>query len=99
MKLIKKYLSLFIISTLLILVSQTQKLQAEEAKADEYKTMEQMMGAIRLEKKQVESMLDKMVTSGRISKDEAVLAKRELASMKESDLDNLKNSAISQIKK
>lgn len=64
----------------------------------EYKNMEQMMGSIRLEKKQVESMLDKMVVSGRISPEEGREAKRALASMKENDLENLKTQAIVQVK-
>lgn len=64
----------------------------------EYKNMEQMMGSIRLEKKQVEIMLDKMILSGRISEEEGVKAKRELASLKEDDLENLKNKAISEVK-
>jgi len=64
----------------------------------EYKNMEQMMGAIRLEKKQVESMVDKMVASGRINAEDAAKAKRELASMNDNDLDNLKNKAIAEVK-
>lgn len=64
----------------------------------EYKNMEQMMGSIRLEKKQVESMLEKMVISGRISVEEGAKAKRALASMKENDLENLKTQAIAEVK-
>lgn len=64
----------------------------------EYKNMEQMMGSIRLEKKQVESMLDKMVISGRISAEEGSKAKREIASMKDDDLENLKTRAIAEVK-
>lgn len=64
----------------------------------EYKNMEQMMGSIRLEKKQVESMLEKMVVSGRISVEEGAKAKRALASMKENDLENLKTQAIAEVK-
>lgn len=68
---------------------------ADEA---EYKNMEQMMGAIKLEKKQVENMLEKMVNSGRITPEEGQRAKRALASLKEDDLDNLKNKAIAEVK-
>lgn len=64
----------------------------------EYKNMEQMMGAIRLEKKQVESMVDKLVASGRINPEDAAKAKRELASMNDSDLELLKNKAIAEVK-
>lgn len=64
----------------------------------DYKNMEQMMGAIHLEKKQVESMVEKMVASGRINSEDAAKAKRELASMNDNDLENLKNKAIAEIK-
>lgn len=64
----------------------------------EYKNMEQMFGAIHLEKKQVENMVDKLVESGRINSDEAAKAKREIASMSEADLENLKDKAIAEVK-
>lgn len=70
---------------------------AEEHDSD-YKSMEQMLGAIRLEKKQVESMVDKLMASGRINPEEAAKAKRELASMNDNDLESLKNKAIAQVK-
>lgn len=71
---------------------------ASDQMENEYKNMEQMMGSIRLEKKQVEAMVDKMVVSGRISAEDAMKAKRELASMKDSDLENLKSRAIAEVK-
>jgi hypothetical protein len=83
---------------MLIFSGILKDLKAEDAQEKEYKTMEQMKGEIRLEKKQVELMIDKMVTSGRFSTDEGAKAKRELASMKESDLESLKTAAISQVK-
>ena len=64
----------------------------------EYKNMEQMMGSIKLEKQQLEIMVDKMVESGRISAEEAVEAKRALAGMKEDDLEHLKTKAIATVK-
>lgn len=84
---------LFIMSCLLTF--SNGELLADEL---EYTNMEQMMGAIRLEKKQVESMLDKMVVSGRISAEEGGQAKRALASMKDNDLENLKTQAIAEVK-
>ncbi len=72
--------------------------KASDQLGDEYKNMEQMMGSIRLEKKQVENMLDKMVVSGRITFEEGQKAKREIASMKDIDLDNLKTRAIAEVK-
>lgn len=79
----------------------TSKTLINETKADdelEYKNMEQMMGSIRLEKKQIEGMLDKMIVSGRISSEEGVEAKRALASMKENDLEDLKSMAMAEVK-
>lgn len=64
----------------------------------EYKNMEQMMGSIKLEKKQVESMIEKLVVSGRITREEGVEASRALASMKENDLETLKTKAIAEVK-
>jgi hypothetical protein len=71
---------------------------ASENPETEYKSMDQMLTSIHLEKKQVESMLDKMVDSGRISAEDSLHAKREIASMKDSDLENLKTQAIAAIK-
>jgi len=79
----------------LLLVSPIYETRADEI---EYTNMEQMMGSIKLEKKQVEGMLDKMIVSGRISSEEGVEAKRALASMKENDLENLKAMAIAEVK-
>lgn len=64
----------------------------------EYQNMEEMMGSVRLEKKQVEGMLDMMMVSGRITAEEGQRAKRAIASMKETDLENLKTEAIAQVK-
>lgn len=71
---------------------------ADDQAGPDYKNMEQMMGSIRLEKKQVESMVDKLVASGRINAEDAAKAKRELASMNDNDLENLKNKAIAEVK-
>lgn len=87
----------FLISFISVSVISTTTLAADQVEAD-YKNMEQMLGSIRLEKKQVESMVDKLVASGRINPDDAIKAKRELASMNDNDLENLKVKAIAQVK-
>jgi polyhydroxyalkanoate synthesis regulator phasin len=84
--------------SVLLMVSFVSISAADDQVEAEYKNMEQMMGSIRLEKKQVESMLDKMVISGRISAEEGSKAKREIASMKDNDLENLKTRAIAEVK-
>lgn len=92
---LKNALKIFCCSV--VLVTSVPVFAADQLDS-EYKNMEQMMGAIRLEKKQVESMVDKLVASGRINADEAAKAKRELASMNDNDLENLKNKAIAEVK-
>lgn len=89
-------LNIYPLLTFLLAVSFTYSALASNE--EEYKNMEQMMGAIHLEKKQVESMIDKMVAIGRISPEEGMNAKREIAGMKDSDLENLKMRAIAEIK-
>ena len=76
----------------------SSSVMASENPETEYKNMDQMLSSIHLEKKQVESILDKMVDSGRISAEDSLNAKREIASMKDSDLENLKTQALAAIK-
>ena len=80
---------------LLVSASFTTAFAGEET---DYKNMEQMLGAVRLEKRQVENMLDKMIVSGRISAEEGAKVKRELASVKDDDMENLKKQAIAEVK-
>jgi energy-converting hydrogenase Eha subunit H len=91
-------LKLYSFMSVLLMVSFVSISAADDQVEAEYKNMEQMMGSIRLEKKQVESMLDKMAISGRISAEEGSKAKREIASMKDNDLENLKTRAIAEVK-
>jgi polyhydroxyalkanoate synthesis regulator phasin len=94
-----KLKSLLFLSLLISFVSVANASEGKpEDKEAEYKSMEQMMGAIRLEKKQVENMVDLMVVSGRITAEEGSKAKREIASMKENDLENLKSRALAEVK-
>jgi hypothetical protein len=69
-----------------------------EANGESISSPEQFLDSIKLEKKQIENMLDKMAASGRISKEDAQKAKRELASMDEDHLNTLKDKAVNQIK-
>jgi len=89
---------LLFVSFSLLAASSLTPISESWADELEYKNMEQMMGSIRLEKKQIEGMLDKMIVSGRISSEEGVEAKRAIASMKENDLENLKSMAIAEVK-
>jgi len=56
----------------------------------EVRDMGEMLAQINLEKKQMESIVDKLVTSGRLSPDYGVKAKREIASVKEDDAEMVK---------
>jgi hypothetical protein len=89
---------LILIITVSMMINSVFAVQTPDQVDGEYKNMEQMMGAIRLEKKQVESILNKMIDSGRISAEEGGKAKREIASIKDNDLENLKIQAIALIK-
>ncbi|MBC7538192.1 MAG: hypothetical protein H7281_05185 [Bacteriovorax sp.] len=91
-------LNLYSLLSVLVMISFSSLTIADDQVETEYKNMEQMMGSIRLEKKQVESMLDKMVVSGRITAEEGSKAKREIASLKDNDLENLKTRAIAEVK-
>ncbi len=71
--------------------------KASEFTGVEYNNLDQMTGSIRLEKKQVESMLDKLILSGRLSIEEGNKAKREIASLKDNDLENIKKTAIAEV--
>lgn len=93
-----KLCSFLLIVSILSLNFNAQAFEQKDQDELEYRTMEEMAGAIRLEKKQIESMVDKMVNSGRISVDEGSKAKREIASLKDSDLEELKTKAIAEVK-
>lgn len=80
---------------LTLTVSPLVHLNAQET---EYHNLEQMLGAIKLEKIQVETMVDTMQSSGRISAEEAERAKREIASVKEEDIEEIKNQALKHIR-
>jgi polyhydroxyalkanoate synthesis regulator phasin len=80
------------------LIASTTLAYASDDSDVEYKNAEEMLGAIHLEKKQIESMVEKMVESGRISKEDGSRARREIASLQDSDLENLKSKALAEIK-
>jgi polyhydroxyalkanoate synthesis regulator phasin len=70
-----------------------------KAEEGEVHNTEEMLSSIHLEKKQVEKMVEKMVKSGRISVEEGEKARREIASIKDSDIEDLKNFAVNEIAK
>lgn len=60
----------------------------------EVKDMGQMLAQINLEKKQMESIVDKLVSSGRLSPTNADKAKREIASVKDDDVEQVKSRMV-----
>lgn len=98
MKSFKKYSYLFSLLSLLMMGHIVCHSETVSAQDIEYKNMEQMLGAIRLEKKQIESMIDKMMTSGRLTQDEGIEAKRSIASVKEDDFEMMKSKMLAEAK-
>ena len=97
---IKQLLKYFFIFILISspLYANEEMLETGSGSEESATSPEQFLDSIKLEKKQVENMLDKMAASGRISKEDAAKAKRELASMDEGHLNLLKDKAVNQIK-
>lgn len=73
-----------------VLVSSTQ------AFADT-KSIEQMLSSMKFEKRQAEMMINRLVKSGRLNHDEALRAKREIASVQEESLSEMKSEALENI--
>jgi hypothetical protein len=66
--------------------------------ATEERSLVQISDSLRLEIKQVETIVDTMVMSGRISADEGSRAKREIASVKEDDFEELKSETMKRLR-
>ncbi|MBC7429718.1 MAG: hypothetical protein H7336_13965 [Bacteriovorax sp.] len=63
----------------------------------EEKSIDQKLGSLKLEKMQAESMIATMVRRGHMNDDEASRIKREIASVKEEDVEAIKAEAIDHI--
>jgi hypothetical protein len=61
----------------------------------EVRDMSEMVAQINLEKKQMEDIVNKLVMSGRISKENETMARREIASVKEEDIQEVKLNILS----
>lgn len=66
--------------------------------AGEGKSIDQMINALKFEKLQAEVMINKMTKSGRMNGAEAVRAKREIASVQEESLNEMKTEALDELK-
>jgi uncharacterized protein YfcZ (UPF0381/DUF406 family) len=65
---------------------------------DNDQSIEQKLAALKMEKKQAEVMLKKMVKSGRMTEEEAGHIKREIASVKEEDTKAIRVEALEKLK-
>lgn len=65
--------------------------------SEESKAMMQMLQGLKIDKKQVEGMLDMMAAQGKITKAQAAEAKKELAKKSDNDLEKLQQEAVNQL--
>jgi len=65
---------------------------------EEIHNMSDMLSRVKLEKKQIEVMVGQLEKSGRLNQEQASKVKRELASVKDEDIEEVKNIAISKFK-
>lgn len=70
---------------------------SHSAEGVEVRDMSEMLAQINMEKKQMEIIVDKLVETGRITQENGVRAKREIASIKAEDTENLKMELVSLI--
>lgn len=63
----------------------------------EEKTIDQMLDSLKIEKMQAELLIETMARRGKLNKDEATKAKREVASVKENDEKVFKAEAIERL--
>jgi hypothetical protein len=66
--------------------------------AQEEMTLEQKLAMVKLEQRQAEVMIKKMHSRGRLDAEEAIHAKREIASVKEDDVKQIRVEATSMLK-
>ena len=65
--------------------------------AEDEKTIEQEMAALKMEKAQAEAMVRKMIISGRLGQEEATHVRREIASVKEEDVKVIRAKALDKL--
>ena len=66
--------------------------------SDENLSIEQKLAALKLERMQAEIMIKTMVRSGRMKEDEAQMASRAIASVKEEDIEVSREEALETLK-
>ena len=84
--------------TLCLLMITTLCLSSAVFAKDEDRTLEQRLSDLRLERAQAEVMINRMLKSGRMAPEEALEAKRSIASIQEEDANNIRNAALEKMK-
>lgn len=69
----------------------------EQENNNEVNNMDEMIASVNLEKKQIEYIVMKLVRSGRLTPEEGEKARREIASVKDTDVEGVKSLAIKEL--
>ncbi len=67
------------------------------ASDSEEKSIDQMLGTLKTEKIQAEIMIEAMARRGKLNNDQVTHAKREIASVKEDDIETIKTEALDRL--
>lgn len=70
---------------------------AVRANESEEKSIDQMLGSLKMEKIQAEMMIEAMGRRGKLNNDEVSRAKREIASVKDDDVEAIKAKAVERL--
>lgn len=81
----------------LFLVFLAASFEMAIAQEVEVHNMSEMLGSINLERKQVEKIVERLEKSGRISAEEGAKVRREIASVQDNDLEQIKQAAIAEL--
>jgi hypothetical protein len=71
--------------------------ESQEEKNQEDKSIDQMLASLKMEKIQADLLIEAMARRGKLDSDQVSHAKREVASIKEEDVQDLKAQAIERL--
>ena len=79
---------------MILTISSSAALASDDA---DNKTIDQMLGSLKMEKIQAEIMIEAMAKRGKLNNEEVSRAKREIASIKEEDVEAVKAEALERL--
>lgn len=79
-----------IIFSFILMIEMVLPLSLRAADGVEVHNMNEMISNIHLEKKQFEKIVDRMVSTGRLTVEEGARARRDIASVRDEDLTEVK---------